>query len=139
MNSTDLCEGVITRFRKTVNGSEKSVLDYFIVCKQLLKLITKLVIDEERKYPLTKYSTTTGQKEVKERVHNLMILNLKIRWSSLHRNNQRIEIFIFKNNDDFEKFRCETETNDELLSCCDNVTDLNTAALTWLKLLKKKC
>ena len=30
VNSTDLCQGVITRYRKTVNSTEKSVLDYFV-------------------------------------------------------------------------------------------------------------
>ena len=41
VNGTDLCEGVITRMRKTVNSTERSVLDYFIVCRQFLKLISQ--------------------------------------------------------------------------------------------------
>ena len=36
LNSNDLCEGVITRHRKTVTGEEKSVIDYILVCDFLL-------------------------------------------------------------------------------------------------------
>ena len=34
VNGTDLCEGVITRFRKTINECEESVIDFFIVCRR---------------------------------------------------------------------------------------------------------
>ena len=30
-NATDMCEGTITRKRVTINVSERSVLDYFII------------------------------------------------------------------------------------------------------------
>ena len=36
VNGTDVCKGLITRFRKTKNSIEKSVLDYFLVCRQFL-------------------------------------------------------------------------------------------------------
>ena len=60
VNSTELCKGTITRYRKTVNSEEKSVLDYFIVCRQFFNLVLKMTVDEERKHCLTKYSTKTG-------------------------------------------------------------------------------
>ena len=72
---------------------------------------------------------------MKESDHNLMILNMKIKWSSLHEKFQRIAIFNYKNDEDFEKFRSETERNDQLLSCFDDVTDFDIAANKWLKLL----
>ena len=37
VNSTDKCHGVITRFKKTINGQEKSILDYYIVCQELFQ------------------------------------------------------------------------------------------------------
>ena len=90
VNSTSLCEGITTRYRKTVNRTEKSVLDYFIVCKEFFKLISKMIIDEERKFPLAKYSTTNGQKDVTESDHNISMLLLKIKLRSLHQHsNQR--------------------------------------------------
>ena len=42
VNATALCEGTITRFRKTINREEKSVLDYFIVCRRFFMLIIKM-------------------------------------------------------------------------------------------------
>ena len=55
VNSTDKCFGVITRYKKTVRGTEKSVIDYFVVCQELFQKIMKICIDEERQYVLTKY------------------------------------------------------------------------------------
>ena len=95
-----------------------------------------MVIDEDRKFPLTKFSTINGQKEVKESDHNILMLVLKLKWRSLHQNsNQRKEIFNFRNKDDFQMFKNETEENPELLQCFDDMSDLNCAAHRWLKML----
>ena len=71
VNSLDLCDGKITRYRKTTKRTEKSILDFFIVCKSFLSLITNMIVDEARKYSLTKFSTKNGQKSVKESDHNV--------------------------------------------------------------------
>ena len=34
-NMTDVCQGTITRQRKTINSLEESILDYFIVCQEM--------------------------------------------------------------------------------------------------------
>ena len=134
VNGTDLCEGVITRFRKTINSTEQSVLDYFIVCKQFFKLILKMMVDEQRKYPLTKYSTRGGKKEVKESDHNPLFLKLQLKWSTLNKKSEnRNEIFNFKNSDEFLAFQTETENNVELLQCLEDETNLNDSASKWMK------
>ena len=56
VNGTSKCEGVITRYRKTINSVEESVLDHMIVCDLFFKLITKMTIDESGTYALTKYT-----------------------------------------------------------------------------------
>ena len=48
VNSTGKCAGIITRYKKTVRGEEKSVLDYFVVCWELFQKIVKMTVDEER-------------------------------------------------------------------------------------------
>jgi hypothetical protein len=102
-----------------------------------------MIVDEDRKYTLTKYATVRGQKEIKKSDHNLLMLVLEISWSSLHQQqNQRKEIFNFRNSDDFDKYKIETEDNQELLKCFEDVTDLNTASNKWLKTLNniiRKC
>ena len=136
VNGTTLCEGVTTRFRKTVNSIERSVLDYFIVCKKFFKLILQMKIDEERTYPLTKYSTIMGQKDIKESDHNLLWLKLQLKWSSFNENkDQRNEIFNFKNVENFQNFQNETEKNEQLSKCFDGKTDLNDAANRWITIL----
>ena len=54
VNESPLCDGVITRFRKTLHSEEKSVLDHFIVCRSFYNLINSMVIDEASCYSLTK-------------------------------------------------------------------------------------
>ena len=55
VNSTEKCQGLITRYKKTVNGEEKSVLDYFIVCQELFQNTIKMTVDEERQYTLSRF------------------------------------------------------------------------------------
>ena len=60
-NASDLCEGTITRSRKTVNGHEKSVIDYFVMCQELFLLLKSMKIDESRMFVLTRYSKNNGK------------------------------------------------------------------------------
>ena len=46
LNSSDLCQGKITRHRVTKTGIEKSILDYVIVCETLYRNLVKVLIDE---------------------------------------------------------------------------------------------
>ena len=103
VNGTQLCEGVITRYGKTINNEEQSVINFFIVCRKLYRLIQSLFIDEKWIYHLTKYSDKKGNKNVKESDHNLMILNIVTNWkTSVEDKDERIEIYNYRNKDDFE-------------------------------------
>ena len=46
LNSTSKCTGVITRERITVNGIEKSVIDFIIVSEDLLEEFENMLIDD---------------------------------------------------------------------------------------------
>ena len=92
-------------------------------------------VDESRKHALTKYCTKKGVKSVKISDHNLLILELGIHWNSLNIENNRQEMFNFKDIENFHKFEMLTESDDELNNCFDNCTDLNKAANKWLKRL----
>ena len=56
VNGSDSCDGIITRQRDTVGRSEKSVIDFFIVCQNFFQLIKKMKVDEQKKYSLCSYS-----------------------------------------------------------------------------------
>ena len=40
VNALDICQGIITISRKTISGTEKSVLDLFLVCRRMRPFIT---------------------------------------------------------------------------------------------------
>ena len=56
INSSQLCEGVITRNRQTVVGLELSCLDVFVTCDRILPFVRKMKIDENRDHVLTNYN-----------------------------------------------------------------------------------
>ena len=55
-------------------------------------------------------------------------------WKTLIKEkSERIEIYNYKNKEDFENFRRLTETNEELNTCFDDTNeDLNVSAERWL-------
>ena len=103
VNSTSKCFGTITRTRKTTLSDEKSVLDYFIVCPAFFELISSLVIDEEQKYVLIKYSSRMGVKCVKKSDHNVLLCYLNIKWDK-RRKDERKEVFKLKDAEGLKKF-----------------------------------
>ena len=56
VNSLSVCKGIITRQRVTALLDEKSAVDVFLVCEQILPFVQKLFIDEKRESPLTIFS-----------------------------------------------------------------------------------
>ena len=103
VNSTSKCSGIITRIRKTSISEEKSVLDYFIVCESFFTLISRMEVDEHRKYVLTKYSSRMGLPRIVESDHNLLICNLNIKWDSRVRK-ERKEVFKLKDKEGLIRF-----------------------------------
>ena len=94
-----------------------------------------MIVDEERKYSLTKFCTKKGEKSVKVSDHNLLALELNIKWNSNDEAGPREEIFDYKNEESFQKFEMLTESNADLKQSFDNCSDLNQAANKWLKIL----
>ena len=78
LNTSGLCEGVITRHRKTVKGEEKSVIDYIVVCDFLLNYLEQMIIDEPRIFVLTKYA----KKSKTESDHNVLYAKFAIKYSN---------------------------------------------------------
>ena len=133
VNGTNLCEDVITRSRKTVNNTEESVLDYFIVCSNFLKLIKKMKVDEEQIYSLSSYSKRNGDLKVKKSDHNILYLEIDRKWKTFLKNT-REEIFNYNDDEGFKKFISLTNQNQDLLNCFnDENEDIDISAKKWLK------
>ena len=126
----------ITRYRKTINSEEKSILDYFIVCKRFYSMVKSMIVDEERAFALTKYSGRTGNKSIKESDHNTLIIELNINWKNFldEPTADRIEINNFKNEKEFERFVNLSGDNKALKSLFnDEKEDIEISSHKWLK------
>ena len=131
----DICKGKITRERKTVKGTEKSILDFFIVCDQMLPYIQRMRVDEERKHSLTRYGV--GNELVKESDHNLLILdiNMKIENETV----QKVEVYNLKNLSRLNSFKEDLDQSDELSTITESHNkNLKKVGKAWFHLLKRK-
>ena len=63
LNTSNLCQGAITRNRIAKENIEKSIIDYIIASEDLSEFLELMLIDEKRNFSLTKYATTKGVKK----------------------------------------------------------------------------
>ena len=108
INSLPLCEGIITRMRKTIRGVEMSILDVFVTCDKILPYIKKMKIDERRENTLTNFGIFKTAGRVIETDHNPVYLEVNLEFSSIKP--ERIEVFQFKNKASQIEFKRLTET-----------------------------
>ena len=116
LNSHELCEGTITRHRKTILGDEKAVLDFMIACDQLTPYLERMVVDEKRVNILTKYATSKGVRIKSESDHNPLYAEFNLRFSR-GKSAIRREIFDFKNQESLDKFSEITNNSEKLRTC----------------------
>ena len=134
VNATDICYGVITRFRKTANRTEESVLDYFVVCQELYQNIVKMLIDEEREYVLSRFYKYKHKTSTVESDHNVLVLYLSFKW------NQKIiverrEIYNLRNPECQQVFQENTSKNPNLVQVLKN-QDISRGGAKWIKEIK---
>ena len=118
INTLPLCDGSITRMRKTTRGLEKSILDVFVTCHRILPYITKMTVDENRKLALTNFDALKSAGKVIESDHNVEILDVSLEFSNLKP--ERIEISQFKNRNSQAEFRKLTSNTRDFSSCFEN-------------------
>ena len=130
VNNLELCEGSITRSRKTVKKYEKSILDFFIVCEKLKQYVTKMIIDEEKQYTLSRYSKSGVKVDTD---HNPLIMYLDIQFCA--KKPGRVEYFNFKNKECQQMFFQETNFTLEFENCFDGDEGVKAKGKTWFKKL----
>ena len=133
INSLELCEGSITRMRKTINGVERSILDVFVTCHRILPYVKSMRIDEKREHSLTNYSAINQIGRVIESDHNVETLEVNLEFSSVKP--ERMEIFQFKNLESQALFKKLTSNTTEFSSCFQDETDFVDQANKWRKVL----
>ena len=135
-NVTELCEGTITRSRKTVNGLERSVLDYFVMCQELFLLLKSMKIDEEKRFALTRYSKNNGKTFITKSDHNVLYCKFQQSWNNKIKNvyQERYETFNFNTTGGIEKYK--ELTSSDTLSKCIKGQDILKESNKWLKEFK---
>ena len=117
LNSSNLCEGAITRNRMAGKNEEKSIIDYILVCENLSDYLEQMLIDEKRLFPLTKYATTKGVKKLVKSDHNILYAQFSLTYRSVNWKKSRKEVFNLKNPDCQAKFNEVTSNSQKLKQC----------------------
>ena len=138
-NSLEQCEGLVTRKRVTINGTEESVIDFVIMREDLKSEVQSIKIDDEREHVLTKIAKTKKGVVKVESDHNTIISKFKLSWCKNVKENRK-EVFNLKNEDCQKKFKEATQgynNNKYLSSVFDEEDDLNTLTEKFIKRLEK--
>ena len=114
INALKICEGVISRSRK----SEESILDFFIVCNLVLPHVTKMVVDEENKYVLTNYKAARKGETAKNSDHATEYMDVDLKIAS--EKPKRKVMWNFKNKSGQQKFKKLTSETNDFSACFDN-------------------
>ena len=116
INALNLCEGTITRRRK----SEESILDFFVACNLVLPHVTKMVVDEENKFVLTNYKKVKLEGKAiainSDHATQYMDVNLKI----MTEKPKRKILWNYKNKSAQEKFNKLTSDTSDFSDCFEN-------------------
>ena len=95
-SSVGKCNGRITRRRITNKVKEESIIDFVIVCHEMEAIISKMVIDEDKNYVLTRHTKTKKGVKITESDNMSIITEVKGQWNKT-KNIERIEQYNFNN------------------------------------------
>ena len=133
-------KGVITRERHTVNGIQRSVIDFVIFSNDLIKHIENIHVDEERVFVLTKNTKNKDDKVYKESDHNVINTKLKLLWNS---NECRVtEVFKYNDKDsknNFKKATTETKQLSQIICQDKSLTVVTNKMMKRLKGFIHQC
>ena len=135
-NSSEKCQGVITRRRETRTNLEESVIDYVIVSENVSKFIDKMEIDEDRTKVLTKFASKNGAKKLIKSDHN--ILKCEFLFSAPKRGKCRNEVYTLRNENNLKEFKVNTENAKDLIEFLDKEDDVKVQGNKFMKFLKDK-
>ena len=131
LNAADFCEGSITRERTANNKSEKSIIDFVVVCQKIYPFVSKFIIDEKHIYTLSNYSG----KKIIQSDHNSLITKINLRTQKTRP--ERRTVFNFNDNEGMEKFKYLTSKTNKFTSIFDQNIPFDQNTNKWAKLLKR--
>ena len=128
-NSLETCEGLITRYRKTVNSVQRAVLDFFLCCNRLRPFIKKMKIDEDGEIALTNLKPAKEGNKAKPSDHAVLEIEFNLKFSK--EKPERIEVFNFKNKVSQVKFFQQTSNTKCLSNCFKEDGQVNKQTIKW--------
>ena len=137
VNSLPVCEGLITRSRIRGGKTEESVLDFFMICNRVLPFLTKMVIDEKKKYVLTNYQAVKRTGKAIDSDHNTQYMDLDLKIESIKP--ERIEMYNFKDKEGQNLFKQISSETSLFSNCFKNNKPLVEQILNWQKELSSTC
>ena len=111
LNALQPCEGDITRVRHTTERTEESILDFFIVCNQILPVVTKMKIDKNGETTLTRFRGKTGKSD-----HKMLKLEIDLNFHEPIKH-ERKEVFNVRNKVCQKVFYEFTSKSDMFIKC----------------------
>ena len=136
-NQLPICKGEVTRHRITKNGEEKATLDYIVCCDELSTFVDNVIIDEDRLFTLTKYSTTKGTRKKVLSDHNIMFASFNLSYDKQIKHAIRKEQFNLKNIECQEAFKTVTEETTKFTDIFNNKEAFKLQALQFHRCLKQ--
>ena len=134
VNNLESCVGSITRRRTTIKRCEESILDFFIICEKLKPFVKEMLVDEEQKYVLSRFSKSNGKHVLKNSDHNTLIMKMKIEYTV--KKPERMESFNFRNQECQMKFHKAMTFNKNLTNCFPKDGCIKDQASKWFKTLQ---
>ena len=136
-NQLPICKGEVTRHRITKYCEEKATLDYIVGCDKLSTFIENVVIDEDRLFTLTKYSTTKGIIKKCLSDHNIMFSSFNLSYDKQVKHTIRREQFNLNNIECQEAFKKITEETTKFTDIFENKEAFEQQALKFQRCVKQ--
>ena len=134
VNSLNICEGLITRRRKTVNKLEEAALDFFVICEKIFQYLERMIIDEEKRFVLTNFCKKDGRAMAKDSDHLTTLMYLNIKYSKNCQ--KRKEMFNLKNVENQKTFSRITSDSSKHSECFSSGKNFSEQCEQWEKALK---
>ena len=131
VNNLDLCEGVITRRRKTIKRTEEAALDFFLVNSVMIPFIETMKIDIIDEFTLSNHAQNRKNGKSVLSDHRPLILNRNLEFRKIKP--QRKEQFNFKSEDCQKMFTEITNTTTKLTKCFENNLSDDSKSKMWEK------
>ena len=121
-----------TRRAQLTNHTIESILDFFIDCDQILPLVSKMMIDENGMYALTKYR----KNQIVKTDHNILKLELNLNFQN-DKIIERVEVFNLRNKLCQEDSKEKTTNTDKFTSCFEGDETVDVQFKRWHRRLLK--